>query len=228
MRSKKLVNRYVGESLRRLRVAKGVKVQDVARRAGLPASSYSCLEGGWYNINLDNLFRILQVLEAEIAEVWPRVRVETDGTAISDDMVSRALEQARADRPPQVSVQDVLDAVIGVYGIEMAELASGSRRRKLSEARTVSAVLVKEIPQLTLTELSQALGVHISSLSHCTKRLQEKAKTDNTVIERAELVRQRLRATFEKKKAEVKMRKSKAQMDSSTYSQKPQLAMAAI
>ncbi len=52
MKSKALVNQFVAENLRIIRIAKGMRHQDVAQRAGLPHSSYSCLERGWYKINL--------------------------------------------------------------------------------------------------------------------------------------------------------------------------------
>lgn len=198
MRSKKLVNRYVGERLRRLRVARGIKVQEIARRAGLPPSSYSCLEGGWYNINLDNLFRILQVLEADVTAVWPGGNL-IPGGVVDDHAVADLLEQARASQPYEMTVDDVLQAVAGIYDIDLDELASGSRKRILSEARTVAAVLVKEVPQLTLTELSQSLGVHISSLSHCTKRLQAKAEADSGILQRVDQVRQKLWHDFKRK-----------------------------
>lgn len=227
MRSKKLVNRYVGECLRRIRIAKSIKVQEVARRAGLPASSYSCLEGGWYNINLDNLFRILQVLEADVTEVWPRGNIGANGI-VDDEAVAGLLEEARANQPQEVSVDNVLDAVAEIYGVTREALASGSRKRKLSEARTVAAVLVKEIPQLTLTELAEALNVHISSLSHCTKRLRARADKDDRVLRRAEEVRQKLWEEFEnKKKNKSKAEGGSAQEDSEEPGG-PRLALAAM
>ena len=39
----------------------------------MPLSSYSALEYGVYNINVDKLFTILDVLEADVVDVWPAV-----------------------------------------------------------------------------------------------------------------------------------------------------------
>ncbi len=188
----KLVNRYIGENLRRLRIARGLKVQEVARRAGLPASSYSCLEGGWYNINLDNLFRILQALGAEIQDVWPEGQI-TNREIVDRRAVETILKQSRAKRTPELSVGDVLSAVCQTYKVELSEISSRSRKRHLSEARTIAAVIVKDIPQISLTDLSRALNVHISSLSHCTKRLKEKTERDPSILKRLEVVRRCLR-----------------------------------
>ncbi len=70
------VNDHVRRKLRE-RVKKNLKIKDMAGLAGIPTSSYACMESGFYNINLDNLFRMLGSLEADIREVWP---VETIGS----------------------------------------------------------------------------------------------------------------------------------------------------
>ena len=66
-----VVNTCVRHKVRELRLNRKLNMQAVASRAGIPSSSYACMEGGYYNISLDNLFRILGVLEADISEVWP-------------------------------------------------------------------------------------------------------------------------------------------------------------
>ncbi len=65
------VNDIVRKRLRRLRLAKNIRITQINRQAGIPCSSYSDMEAGVYKINLDNLFRILGVLEADINDVWP-------------------------------------------------------------------------------------------------------------------------------------------------------------
>ena len=71
MAKDRLINNRVRHKLRELRLARKVSVQELARRVGIPCSSYACMEGGFYNISLDYLFRILGVLDADISEVWP-------------------------------------------------------------------------------------------------------------------------------------------------------------
>lgn len=66
-----VINNCVRHRVRELRRSKKIRLQDLAARAGIPSSSYACLEGGFYNISLDNLFRILGVLDADISQVWP-------------------------------------------------------------------------------------------------------------------------------------------------------------
>jgi len=65
------VNEFIRKRLRRTRLQQGLALREVAIRAGIPSSSYACLESGHYAISLENLFRILQALEMSIDQVWP-------------------------------------------------------------------------------------------------------------------------------------------------------------
>jgi transcriptional regulator with XRE-family HTH domain len=65
------VNDWIRERLRRIRNEKGFKAKEVALRAGLPSSSYSCLESGFYRITVENLFKVVAALEISILDVWP-------------------------------------------------------------------------------------------------------------------------------------------------------------
>lgn len=69
---KSRISPLISKRLRQLRREKGLGVSEVARKAGIPVSSYGCIEGGFYAVTIDNLFRILGALEADITEVWPR------------------------------------------------------------------------------------------------------------------------------------------------------------
>lgn len=84
-----LVNEYVRSRIRRIRLEKRLKLVDAASQSGLAVSSYACMESGFYKINLDNLFRILGALEADISDVWP---VET----LASEAESSAAQQLRA------------------------------------------------------------------------------------------------------------------------------------
>ncbi|HEV8131299.1 MAG TPA: helix-turn-helix transcriptional regulator, partial [Acidobacteriota bacterium] len=81
MTTQNAVNEFVRQKLRKLRLAKNIGVKQMAAYLGIPCSSYACMESGFYKINLDHLFRILGVLEADITEVWP---AETAGVPVGD------------------------------------------------------------------------------------------------------------------------------------------------
>jgi transcriptional regulator with XRE-family HTH domain len=65
------INDAVRMKLRQLRKARRITIREVCSEAGIPIGSYGCLECGSYNITLENLQRILNVLGADISDVWP-------------------------------------------------------------------------------------------------------------------------------------------------------------
>ena len=84
--------------------------QEVARRSGIAPGSYSCLENGWYKINLDNLFRILQVLKADVIEVWPSADAD-QSNVIDDSYLQDVVRDAMASQPREITLDDVYEAV---------------------------------------------------------------------------------------------------------------------
>lgn len=65
------INDFIRQRLKKLRLTRKIGMQRLAREAGIPYSSYACMESGQYGIRLENLSRILAVLRAEITDVWP-------------------------------------------------------------------------------------------------------------------------------------------------------------
>ena len=87
----------IAHRLRDFRLAKKMTSQEVARRAGISPASYSCLENGWYKINIDNLFKILQVLKADITDIWPRSD-DNGADVIDDEYMEKAAQFADRNR----------------------------------------------------------------------------------------------------------------------------------
>ncbi|MDA2934558.1 helix-turn-helix transcriptional regulator [Acidobacteria bacterium AH-259-D05] len=71
MSSNNRINEFVRMRIREIRKARKIKVREIAAQIRMPYSSYASIEGGFYKINLDNLFRILGALDVDIREVWP-------------------------------------------------------------------------------------------------------------------------------------------------------------
>jgi transcriptional regulator with XRE-family HTH domain len=67
-------NTHVRQQIKRLRLAKGWTQHDLAKAAGIAASSLGCLETGFYRFNLDTLQKIIDALGVEIADVWPSTK----------------------------------------------------------------------------------------------------------------------------------------------------------
>jgi transcriptional regulator with XRE-family HTH domain len=195
VRSKGRINNFVGHRLREIRVNKKMTSQEVARRAGIAPGSYSCLENGWYKINLDNLFRILQVLKADVTEVWPSTDVD-QSAVIDDDYLQDVVRDAMASQPREITLDDVYEAVCQAFEIPKDQFQSQSRWSRLTEARGAAAILVKGVPHLSLTSLCRSLGCSISSMSHLTRRVQERAQEDQALAAKIEKARQILRSDF--------------------------------
>lgn len=188
MNSKGPINNFVCKSLRNIRIGKGVKVLDVARRTRIPASSYSCLEWGRYKLNLDNLFRILHALDADITEVWP-MAASTAGRSVDGEQIKQVLAASEQMRPPQPSVEEFVDVVCSACGIDCMDREVARTSKKVRECQVIAAIIVRDLPYITLTALSHALDVNISSLSHRTRRLLRQAETDDDLGRRIESVR---------------------------------------
>jgi len=108
MSSKQKINEFVRLRIREIRKSRKVKVREIAAQAAMPYSSYASMECGFYNINLDNLFRILGALDIDIREVWP---VETAVTLAAEDRLQ--LERIQQFR---------LSEIISLSGSEGAAL----------------------------------------------------------------------------------------------------------
>jgi len=81
MSQKNRINSIVRQRIRELRLGRKIKLREIAAEAGIPLSSYACMESGHYNLSLDHLFRILGVLEADIRDVWPAETAAVEGPA---------------------------------------------------------------------------------------------------------------------------------------------------
>ncbi len=188
------VNDFVCASIRKHRMANGLRVADMAERTGIPLGSYSCLETGRYRMSLENLFRIIHVLGVEIAEVWPR---DESGPRpvkkIDKAFVRKAIAKARKHQPKQISLYDILEVVCDEFAVTRKQLSSPSRRRDLAEARTVAAVLTREQRHLTLVSLSRALCRDVSTLGHCMRRLEDRLTYDRHLAGRIRSARRRLK-----------------------------------
>jgi transcriptional regulator with XRE-family HTH domain len=186
------VNNYVARRLRELRTERGKTCQEVGRRIGISAASYSGLENGWYRISLDKLFAILKVLGVGVQEIWPLPPPEgnPNGNGSLDGVVARATQ-----RSPELAVEDVLDAVSEAFEVTLEELASKSRWSRLQEARGVCAILAREISGVQFRSLAWDLGCSEAALGRLERRFRKQAQRDGPLAGRIESVRRTLEAS---------------------------------
>ncbi|HSR69215.1 MAG TPA: helix-turn-helix transcriptional regulator [Acidobacteriota bacterium] len=174
---KRLVNSYVAKRIKELRISRGLSSHEVARRAGIALGSYNCLENDRYNINLDNLFRILQVHDAKPQEVWPRTQEKAPAGGVDTDYVRKVVTTSRRrDLRRQVSLDDILSAVLQVFDkVKEDDLCNPEKRfGRISLARAAAGILVKRSHCVTLSALCRRLGITIGSGSRLIARHEKK------------------------------------------------------
>lgn len=66
-----LTNSYIRRQIQRLRLSKGLTLQDLEQAAGMAANSLGDLEAGVHRISLNILQKIIEALKSDITEVWP-------------------------------------------------------------------------------------------------------------------------------------------------------------
>ena len=186
------INRFVMRQVARHRVQKRIRIVELAKGSGIPLGTISCILTGHCRCSLFNLHRPLAHLGVSIREVWP----ETDPIGITPLVTARTiqvvLEEAEARLAPLLTLDQILVAVCEVYGLHLNELASPSRRRYLSEARAVSALLVSEQPQLKVVRLAEWFHRDASTFFHTARRMEERLTYDPGLAERLEAVRKLL------------------------------------
>lgn len=166
------INAFVAWRIRELRLTRNLSSKELAQRIGLPPGSYSCLENGFYNISLENLFKILQALQAGPQEIWPRSGSRA-AELIDDDFLRSAADDTRSrilrGRP---RIDDILEAVCEAFDLSKGMLLAGVRGwEPVRQGRTACAILVEETPGLSLKSLSSALGCTTSTLRYLLSRV---------------------------------------------------------
>jgi len=113
-----------------------------------------------------------------------------DGRLLGDDrFAERALALAEEKIQANFSLEEVVGTVCEVYGFDKNVLSSPGRRRDVSEAMAMAALLVLEAEHLTLTGLSVLVDRDISGLSQGARRLQERLMADQSLQEKMKRVK---------------------------------------
>jgi hypothetical protein len=94
-----------------------------------------------------------------------------DGRILGDDRFAEdVLHRADEDLPP-AHIPDVLQAVSTLYGLTPEDLRAPGKFRPASAARALAALLVREAPHLSLSELGRHLNRDVAALSQAARRL---------------------------------------------------------
>ena len=116
-----------------------------------------------------------------------------EGRALGEDaFVEKSLARAEQAMNRQPSIEGVIEVVCSVFGLTTAEITSRSRVRRISEARAVVALLVRETEGMMLVTLGKYLGQDLSSLSQAARRLELRIAEDFGLRERVEEAKKRI------------------------------------
>ena len=84
----------------------------------------------------------------------------------------------------KVTIDQIIQVVCEQFGIQQKELYSSGRHRKITEPRSVAAVIVRETEHLRLTDLSIKLNRDLSGLSQAASRLDKRLVSDKNLRKR--------------------------------------------
>jgi len=102
-----------------------------------------------------------------------------EGRILGDEnFTNGAFERAGQRRDLGYSLSDVVRVVCERYGITIEQLKDPGKARPYSEARSVAALLVRESPGLSLTDLGKVLNRDIAPLGRAGRRLQDLSQND--------------------------------------------------
>ncbi len=119
--------------------------------------------------------------------------VKPDPALGEDRFAEEAFRCALQKYSRKISLEQVLLNVCQEYGMELDELSSGSRQKRITEPRSVAALLVRDLDHISLTELSLLLKRDLSGLSQAASRLDERMKKDMELTERVDKIKERVR-----------------------------------
>ncbi len=105
-----------------------------------------------------------------------------------DHFVDRVLAKASQKLSGSLALEQVLQAVCEHYDVDEDDLSSGSRKKWISEPRSVVALIVRETPHLSLTELSNRIGRDLSGLSQAAGRLDKRMNSDQGLFQKIDKI----------------------------------------
>ncbi len=109
-----------------------------------------------------------------------------------DDFVRGALKLSRQKYQPRLSPDKVFAVVERAFRLSEQELAAPGKARQAAEARAFLAWLYMHTGCDTLTNLGERLNRDISTLSSSVRRLELKAKKDEQLSEKIQLLLRRV------------------------------------
>lgn len=110
-----------------------------------------------------------------------------------NSFIEKAYELSSLKQTDSSTIKKIIQKVCREYKVTKKDLKSGSRSKHLAEARAMSALIVRETPHLTLTDLSEELQRDLSGLSQAASRLYSRSTKDVEIAKRLKKIMGELR-----------------------------------
>ena len=112
-------------------------------------------------------------------------RGTVDSRILGEDPFAEAVfSKASQEGSPTATLAQVVHAVCDYYGIDQDDLSSKRIQRKISEPRSVVALLVRDSSHISLTDLSRRLQRDLSGLSRSASRIEMRLEKDEALREK--------------------------------------------
>ena len=116
-----------------------------------------------------------------------------EGRILGEDrFAEEAISRASQKFSRKTTLEHVLLKVCEEYDIGLDELSSGSRQKRITEPRSVTALLVREIDHISLMELGLRIERDLSGLSQAASRLDKKIRQDKELSDRINIIKKKI------------------------------------
>jgi len=116
-----------------------------------------------------------------------------EGRLLGDDLFAEAaLSKTEEKFQKQATIKQIIDAVCFEYEIKPVTLAEPGKHRKKAEARALTALLVINADNLSLTALAAIFCRELSGLSQAARRIQARLDVDKELNTRFKKIKEAL------------------------------------
>ena len=119
------------------------------------------------------------VRELEGAVTRVAAHTQLTGTTITLDTAREVLMDSLPQRPREITVPEIIAAVVRRFSLRVADLQSKRRNKSISEPRQIAMYLSRRMTKLSLQEIGGYFGGRDhTTVLHANRKIQELAKSD--------------------------------------------------
>jgi chromosomal replication initiator protein len=126
-----------------------------------------------YEFVAENTGSNVRELEGILLKI--KVFTETENGAVSDEQLMEYLKKSLSTAEKRISPETVIQAAAKYYSISYPDMLSSKRTMNIAKARQVAMYMIREMTDLSLPAIGEALGGrnHSTVIHACTKIKEE-------------------------------------------------------